>query len=155
DHPDPRRRWARRRAVLCRAVRTAARGRGNLFSGGQCRCALTHKIIPPRLRRRSIVVLRPPAALRTLLFRRSRAACRHALRHLREGSLYRPHHRPAGQPGSALRLPSALVLTRARRLITPPQGEGLRSLSLAEAICDCPDPHELGYTRVRQTIWPK
>ena len=82
DHPDARRRRARRGAVLCGAER-ADRGRcRDLFPGRQCRLALSDQAVPPGLRRRGIVVLRPPAALRALLFGRSGPARRDALRHL-------------------------------------------------------------------------
>ena len=93
DHPDAGRRRARRGAVLCRACGPGCGRCRDLRAGRQRRRADPDQAVPARLRRRGVVVLRPPAALRALLFRRPGPPRRRAVHSLREGRPGRPHPR--------------------------------------------------------------
>ena len=98
DHPDAGRRRARRGAVLCRACGPGCGRCRDLCAGRQRRRADPGQAVPPRLRRRGVVVLRPPAALRALLFRRPGPPRRRAVHSLRQGRPGRPHPPDAGRP---------------------------------------------------------
>jgi len=95
DHPAPGCGRARRGPLL-RRTRGAGSGRcHDLFPGGQRRLQDAHQIVPAGLRRRGLLLRRPPAALRALLFGRPGAPRRRALCALRQGRPDRPHPRDA------------------------------------------------------------
>src|SRR5215469_11234273 len=96
DHPDAGRRRPRRSPVLRRVRRADGRGGAHLLRGSERRCALPGQTVPSRLRRRRVVVLRAPAALRALLLWRPGAARRRALNYLRQGPAHPAHRAAAG-----------------------------------------------------------
>src|SRR5262249_4918765 len=76
-----------------------------------------HQALPARLRRSSVLLRRPSAALRALLFGRSGAACRHSLGPLRQGHPHRPDFHSARRsrsPSPCRRLGASTIINFVR-----------------------------------------